>query len=141
MTATTTRPSGLKPPVFVRISALGLMVILAIALTLALIAMATSKHDSAFADSQAASQSNTLQGNTDVQDVAPDRSGEDPSLTVGQRSRGNPVAVGETNQMAIWLTTLAVGLSSDSSVTYLAYISTLSHARDASITASSTTLK
>ncbi len=141
MTATTTRPSGLKPPVFVRISALGLMVILAIALTLAPIAMATSKHDSAFADSQAASQSNTLQGNMDVQDVAPDRSGEDPSPTVGQPSRGNPVAAGETNQMAIWLTTLAVGLSSDSSVTYLAYISTLSHERDISTTASSTTLK
>ena len=141
MTATKTRSSGLKPPVFVRISALGLMVILAIALTLALIAMATSKHDSAFADSQAASQSNTLQGNMDVQDVAPDRSGENPSPTVGQSSRGNPVAAGETNQMAIWLTTMAVGLSSDSSVTYLAYISTLSHARDASITASSTTLK
>ena len=48
MTATTTRPSGLKPPVFVRISALGLIAILAIALTLALIAMATSKHELCF---------------------------------------------------------------------------------------------
>ena len=106
MTATKTRTSGLKPPVFVRISALGLMVILAVALTLALIAMATSKHNSALADSQPAGQPDTLQGSMDIQGIVPDRSGEDPSLTVGQRSRGNPVAVGETNQMAIWLTTL-----------------------------------
>ena len=120
MTAINTRISGLKPLVFCRRSTLGLIVVCTIALTLAMIAMATSQHSSAFAESQPASQPDTLQVDTDVQDVATDRGGEDPGPTVGQPSRGNPVAAGETNQMAIWLTTLAVGLSSDSSVTYLA---------------------
>ena len=141
MTAINTRISGLKPLVFCRRSALGLIVVCTIALTLAMIAMATSQHSSAFAESQPASQPDTLQVDTDVQDVATDRGGEDLSPAMRESSGTDRVDAFETNNLAVWLTTLAVGLSSDSSVTYLAYISSLSHARDTSTIASSANLK
>ena len=56
MTAINTRISGLKPLMFGKRSALGLVVVCTMALTLALIAMAASQHSSAFAESQPASQ-------------------------------------------------------------------------------------
>ena len=141
MTATNTRFSGLKPLVFGRRSALGLIVVSAIALTLALIVMATSRHSSAFAESQPAIQPDTTQGVRDVLNVAPDRNDDNPSAAEHESSDSNPAAAFEPNEVAVWLTTMAVGLSSDSSVTYLAYISSLSHDRDTSTTMSSANLK
>ena len=141
MTATNTRISGLKPLVFGRRSALGLIVVCTIALTLALIAMATSQRSSAFAEPQPATQPDQRLGSADVQDFATDRGSEDLSPAMRESSDSNPVAAFEPNEVAVWLTTLAVGLSSDSSVAYLAYISSLSHARDTSTIASSANLK
>ena len=140
MTATNTRISGLKPLVFCRRSALGLVVVCTIALSLAL-AMGTSQHSSAFAESQPANQPDTLQVGTDVQDVATDRGSEDLSPAMRKSSDTDRVAAFEPNKVAVWLTTMAVGLSSDSSVTYLAYISSLPHARNTSTIASSANLK
>ena len=141
MTATNTRISGLKPLVFCRRSALGLIVVCTIALSLALIARATSQHSSAFAESQSASQPYQWLGSTDVQNVATDRGSEDLSPAMRESSDTDRVAAFEPNKVAVWLTTMAVGLSSDSSVTYLAYISSLSHARNTSTIASSANLK
>ena len=141
MTAINSRISGLKPLVFCRRSALGLVVVCTIALSLALIAMATSQHSSAFAESKPANQPDTLQVGTDVQDVATDRGSEDLSPAMRKSSDTDRVAAFEPNKVAVWLTTMAVGLSSDSSVTYLAYISSLSHARNTSTIASSANLK
>ena len=141
MTAINSRISGLKPLVFGRRSALGLIVVCTIALSLALIAMSTSQHSSAFAESQPASQPDQWLGSTDVQDVATDRGGEDLSPAMRESSSTDRVDAFETNNLAVGLTTMAVGLSSDSSVTYLAYISSLSHARDTSTIASSANLK
>ena len=141
MTAINSRISGLKPLVFGRRSALGLVVVCTIALSLALIAMATSQHSSAFAESPPASQPDTLQVGADVQDVATDRGSEDPSPAMRESSDTDQAPAFESHKLAVWLTTMAVGLSSDSSVTYLAYISSLSHARDTSTIASSANLK
>ena len=138
MTAINTRISGLKPLVFGRRSAFGLIVVCTIGLTLALIAMATSQHSSAFAESQPANQPDQWLGSADVQDFATDRGSEYLSPAMCESSDSNPVAAFEPNEVAVWLTTLAVGLSSDSSV---AYISSLSHARDTSTIASSANLK
>ena len=141
MTAINSRISGLKPLVFGRRSALGLVVVCTIALSLALIAMVTSQRSSAFAESKAANQPDTLQVDTDVQDVATDRGGEDLSPAMRKSLDTDRVAAFEPNKVAVWLTTMAVGLRSDSSVTYLAYISSLSHARSTSTIASSANLK
>ena len=141
MTAINTRISGLKPLVFGRRSAFGLIVVCTIGLTLTLIAMATSQYSSAFAESQPANQPDTSQVGADAQDVATDRGSEGLSPTVLESSDTNQVAAFQPNKVAVWLTTLAVGLSSDSSVAYLAYMSSLSHARDTSTIASSANLK
>ena len=141
MTAINSRISGLKPLVFGRRIALGLVVVCTIALSLALIAMVTSQRSSAFAESKAANQPDTLQVDTDVQDVATDHGGEDLSPAMRKSLDTDRVAAFEPNKVAVWLTTMAVGLSSDSSVTYLAYISSLSHARSTSTIASSANLK
>ena len=109
MAAINTRISGLKPLVFCRRSALGLIVVCTIALTLAMIAMGTSQHSSAFAESQPASQPDTLQVDTDVQDVATDRGGEDLSPAMRESSGTDRVAAFEPNNLAVWLTTMAVG--------------------------------
>ena len=115
MTTTNTIASRLKPLIFITGITLGLVALCAIVLTLTWTALVTSQDNSVFAKSQSASQHDSLMGSIDVQDVTSSRSGEDAG-----------VAVSETNEIAIWFTRLAIGLSSDSAVSYVTYVQTLS---------------
>ena len=117
MTTTNTIASRLKPLIFITGITLGLVALCAIVLTLTWTALVTSQDNSVFAKSQSASQLKPIQMSLDAQDASP---------PMAESSHTGPVSAVDTNELAVWFTRLAVGLSSDSAVSYVTYVQTLS---------------
>ena len=105
MTAANTITSRLRPLIFAAGVALGLVAFFAMVLALTWTAVVAYEDNTVFAESQSASQPDQVQVGLDAED---DISSSDI----------------ESNGMAVWLTRLAIGLSSDSAVSYLTYAHT-----------------
>ncbi len=97
MTAANTVTSRMKPLIFAFGVALGLVAFFAMVLALTWTAVVTFENNTVFAESPSASQPDRVQGSTDA---------------------GGAI---EGNGIEVWLTRLAIGLSSDSAVSYLSY--------------------
>ena len=115
MIAANTKASRLNPLILGIRLVLGLVVVLAIVVTLALTALFTSQNNPVFAESQPASQHDVLNVGMDGQYVIPGSSGEDAGTAIRESDT-------EMNEIAVWFTRMAIGLSSDSAVSYLTYI-------------------
>ena len=102
MIAANTFSSRLRPLIFAAGVALGLVASFAMVLALTWTAVVAYEDNTVFAESQSASQPDRIQVSVDVEDA-------------GSSS------VIERNEMAAWLTRMAIGLSSDSAVSYLTY--------------------
>lgn len=119
MTAANTTTSRLRPLIFTFGIALAFVAIYAIVMALTWNVLVTSQDNTVFAESQSASQPDSPVGNIDVQDVTLGGGGEDaaPDLSPANQAPGAAM-----NNMTTWLTRMAIGLSSDSAVSYLAYV-------------------
>ena len=102
MTATNTITSRLKPLIFTAGIALGLVAFFAMVLALTWTAVVAYEDNTVFAESPSASQPDQAPVNMDAEEAS------------------SSSAI-ERNEMAVWLTRLAIGLSSDSAVSYLTY--------------------
>ena len=122
MAAANTTVSIWKPLIFSAGIALVFVAICAIVMALTWTVLVSSRGNLVFAESQSASQQDSLIGSTDTEGVAygSGRGGEalDPSPADPSTDTG-------TNDIAAWLTRMAIGLSSDSAVSYLAYVYTV----------------
>ena len=118
MTSANTTASIWKPLIFGVGIAMAFVAICAIVMAITWTALIASQDNSVFAESQSASQQDSLIGSMDVQNVAFNPGGED---AVPDPSRTYPETVTDQNGIAVWLTRMAIGLSSDSAVSYLAY--------------------
>ena len=119
MAAANTTVSIWKPLIFSAGIALVLVAICAIVMALTWAALVSSQGNLVFAESQSASQQDSLTGITDVQDVAYGSGGEGAAL---DSSLADPSTDTGTNDIAAWFTRMAIGLSSDSAVSYLTYV-------------------
>ena len=118
MTAPNTTVSIWKPLIFGIGLAMTFVAICAIVMALTWSALVASRNNPVFAETQPASQQDSLAGNIDVEDIASGPGGED---TMPDPSRAVPGTVTDQNGIAVWLTRMAIGLGSDSAVSYLAY--------------------
>ena len=118
MTAANTTASTWKPLIFGVGIAMAFVAICAIVMALTWSALIASEGNTVFAESQPASQQDSLISNMDVEDVTSGPGGED---AMPDPSRAYPATVTDQNGIAVWLTRMAIGLSSDSAVSYLAY--------------------
>ena len=109
MTAANTTTSIWKPLIFGTGIALAFVAVCAIVMALTWSALIASQDNPVFAETQPASQQDALVGSTDVEDAAPGL------------PRAVPQTVTDQNGIAVWLTRMAIGLSSDSAVSYLSY--------------------
>ena len=119
MAAANTTVSIWKPVIFSAGIALAFLAMCAIVMALTWTALVSSQGNVVFAEPQSASQQDSLTGSTDVQDVESGSGGEGATLDA---SPADPLAGTERNEIAVWLTRMAIGLSSDSAVSYLAYV-------------------
>ena len=103
MTATNTTTSRLRPLIFTFGIALAFVAIYAIVMALTWNVLVTSQDNTVFAESPSVSQPDQAQGSMGSEDA----------------SSASPT---ERHEMAVWLTRMAIGLSSDSAVSYLAYV-------------------
>ena len=115
MTAVNTTASIWRPLVFGVGVAMALVAVCAIVMALTWTVLVSSQDSLVFAESQPASQQDSLEGS----DVAPGGGAEDAVL---DPTTADPATETETNGIAAWLTRMAIGLSSDSAVSYLAYV-------------------
>ncbi len=102
MIAANTTTSRLRPLIFAAGVALGLVAFFAMVMALTWTAVVAYEDNTVFAESPSASQPDQMQAIMDSEDA----------------SSSSPA---ERNEMVVWLTRLAIGLSSDSAVSYLAY--------------------
>ena len=102
MTAVNTTTSRLRPLIFAGGIALGLVAFFAMVLALTWTAVVTFENNTVFAESPSASQPDQAQAGMDAEDASSSSSTE-------------------RNEIAVWLTRLAIGLNSDSAVSYLTY--------------------
>ena len=102
MIAANTITSRLRPLIFAAGIALGLVAFFAMVLALTWTAVVTFEDNTVFAESPSASQPDQTQASTDAEDAI------------------------SGNGIEVWLTRLAIGLSSDSAVSYLTYAHSLS---------------
>ena len=117
MMAANTTTSRLRPLIFTAGIALGLVAFLAMVLALTWTAVVASEDDTVFEESPSASQPDPTQVSTNTEGAG---SPVEESPDTGQ------TPTFESNDMAVWLTWLAMGLSSDSAVSYLTYAHSLS---------------
>lgn len=113
MIAANTTTSRLKPLIFTAGIALGLVALVGMALALTWTAVVASEYNTVFAESPSVSQPGQAQGRMGSEDA----------------SSAFPT---ERDEMAVWLTRLAIGLSSDSAVSYLMYAPTFPYPDQAS---------
>ncbi len=109
MTAANTTPGMWKPLILGAGVALAFVAVCAILMALTWTALVSSRDNPVFAEWQSASQPDPLAASIDAGDVE-----SDPSRAV-------PETVTDQNGIAVWLTRMAMGLSSDSAVSYLSY--------------------
>jgi len=102
MIAANTFSSRLRPLIFAAGVALGLVASFAMVLALTWTSAIAYEDNTVFAESQSASQPDQMPLGMDVEDAS------------------SSSAI-ERNEMAAWLTRMAIGLSSDSAVSYLTY--------------------
>ena len=118
MTDTDTTASIWKPLIFGIGIAMAFVAVCAILMAITWTALIASQDNLVFAESRSASQQGSQVSNIDVEDAASNSGGED---AVPDPSRAYPATVTDQNGIAVWLTRMAMGLSSDSAVSYLAY--------------------
>ena len=102
MTAADTTTSRLRPLIFTVGIALGLVAFFAMVLALTWTAVVTFEGNTVFAESPSASQPDQAPEGMDTEDA----------------STSSAI---ESNGIAVWLTRMAIGLGSDSAVSYLTY--------------------
>ena len=109
--------SRLRPLIFIVGIALGLVAFFAMVLALTWTAVVAFEDNAVFAESPSANQPDPTQVSTNT---------EGSGSPLEESSGTDPTPTFESNGMAVWLTWLAMGLSSDSSVSYLTYAHSLS---------------
>ena len=100
MTAANTTTSRLKLLILTVGIALGLVAFFAMMLALTWTTVVAYEDNTVFGESPSVSQPDQAQGSMDASSASP----------------------AERHEMAVWLTRMAIGLSSDSAVSYLAYV-------------------
>lgn len=103
MIAANTTTSRLKLLIFTAGIGLGLVAFFAMMLALTWTSVVAYEDNTVFAESPSVSQPDQAQGSMGSEDA----------------SSASPT---ERHEMAVWLTRMAIGLSSDSAVSYLAYV-------------------
>ena len=122
MTTANTTDSIWKPLIFGIGIAMAFVATCAIVMALTWSALVSSQDNPVFAESQSASQQDSPVASIDGEDAMPGP------------SRAVPQTVTDQNGIAVWLTRMAIGLSSDSAVSYLSYAYSLAPPDPMSIT-------